>query len=268
MYRRVCAVLGDPVEHTLSPALHNAGYAALGLPFTYVALRVRKGGGARAVDAIRTLHLAGASVTMPLKAEVAAAADRRTPDVARLGVANTLVVDEDGTVTAHNTDVHGIREATREAGLAPRAVLLLGGGGAAHAAAAAFAGCELYVATREGGRRLDAPAHELAWGEPPPVPVDLLVNATPLGMDAKTCAASAAQLASAAAVFDMVYAPAVTPLLAAARAAGKTAVGGLPMLLHQAGAQFELFTGVPAPLEAMRAAVPHDTSGGVQETRR
>jgi len=250
--RRVCAVLGDPVEHSLSPRLHNAGYAALGLPFVYVAFRVPAGGGAAAVAALRALHLAGANVTMPLKEEVVAAADDRSLEVERLHAANTLVVGADGRVSAHNTDVHGVRSALAGIGLAPRTVLLLGAGGAARAAADALAGCRVYVSARRPPRL--ASAVVLPWGAPPPEPVDVLINATPVGMDGRGNPASLAQLGSAAAVFDMIYAPEVTPLLAAARAAGKPALGGLPMLVHQAAASFELFTGVPAPLPALEDA--------------
>jgi shikimate dehydrogenase len=260
------------VIHSLSPALHNAAYEALGVDWVYVAFPVPAGRGAAAVAAMRALRLAGLSVTMPHKADVVAGVDRLGPTAARLGVANTVswAAGRDGAeLVGDSTDGAGFLEALRgDDGFDPaeRNCVVLGAGGAARAITLALAGAgaaTVTVVARKqeagegcaalaGGRFVEADRATSAA-----TLADLVVNTTPLGMaagdglpfDLDPTAFRPEQF-----VVDLVYAPAVTPLLAAARARGATTANGLGMLIHQAAGQVELWTGRPAPLEAMSAA--------------
>jgi shikimate dehydrogenase len=269
----VAGVIGDPVAHSLSPALHNAAFAALGLDWVYVAFPVAAGRAAAAVAAVRALGLSGLSVTMPHKADVAAAVDRLTPTAATLGVVNTIVVS-DGELLGDSTDGPGLVDALRaDEGFDPDGCgcVVLGTGGAARAVtlALATAGARSVVVV---GRRPHAAAACAALAGPAGrvgtvdevTGADLVVNATPVGMDIPTIGEArhpalpldldADRLGAGQLVADLVYAPAVTPLLTVARHQGASAVNGLGMLLHQAGRQIEAWTGQPPPLDAMSAA--------------
>lgn len=260
---RVAAVIGDPVRHSRSPAIHNAAYGALGLDWVYVAFPVPAGRGAEAVAAVRTLGLGGMNVTMPHKADAATACDTLAGDAARLGAVNTVVPAPHGRLEGWNTDGDGLLGALAEAQVEPagRRALVLGAGGAARAAVVALAraGARVGVAARRAGPAAEAAALApgavtVPWSEPLPVGEwDLVVNATPLGMGGRPGPALAG-LSSVHAVVDLVYEPVRTPLLEAAEAAGTRAVDGLGMLVHQAARAFELMTGHPAPLPVMRAA--------------
>ncbi len=260
---RVAAVIGDPVRHSRSPAIHNAAYGALGLDWVYVAFGVPAGRGGDAVAAVRTLGLGGMNVTMPHTGDAAAACDTLAGDAARLGVVNTVVPVPDGRLEGWNTDGDGLLGALAEAQVEPagRRALVLGAGGAARAVVVALAraGAAVGVAARRAGPAAEAAALApgtvtIPWSEPLPVgDWDLVVNATPLGMGGRPGPVLAG-LSSAHAVVDLVYEPVVTPLLQAAAAAGAQAVDGLGMLVHQAARAFELMTGHPAPLPVMHTA--------------
>ncbi|MGH9122072.1 MAG: shikimate dehydrogenase [Acidimicrobiales bacterium] len=273
---RVAGVIGDPVHHSLSPAMHNAAYAALDLDWVYVAFPVPSGRGEEAVGVVRSLGLAGLSVTMPHKAAAAQAVDRLSPTAARLGVVNTVFL-EDGELVGDSTDGAGFVDSLRAEGWDPRGrkVLLLGTGGAARAVCLALAQAgvgEVAVA----GRRPEAVEEcaALAGGSGRSGSVeqadaaDLVVNATPAGMlpgssaprryavieEGLPLGLDAARLGPGQLVVDLVYAPPVTPLLAAAAGRGATTANGLGTLLHQAGRQLSMWTGLAAPLEVMAAA--------------
>ncbi|MDQ3946916.1 MAG: quinate/shikimate dehydrogenase, partial [Actinomycetota bacterium] len=149
---RVAGVIGDPVGHSLSPALHNAAFAAAGLDWVYVAFPVPHGRGGAAVAAARDLGLAGLNVTMPHKADAAAACDELTPDAGALASVNTVVIRPDGRVLGESTDGAGFLAALAEDGIevAARRVLVLGAGGAARAVVLALgrAGAAVTVAAR------------------------------------------------------------------------------------------------------------------------
>lgn len=261
---RVAAVIGDPVAHSLSPALHNAAFAATGIDAVYVAFRVPAGRAAAALDAARTLGLMGLSVTMPHKADAAAHADRRSGTVERLGAANCIVVDDDGGLRAENTDGIGfLRGLGDDAGIIdPNGcrVVVLGAGGAARSVALACveAGAEVALVNRTPDRAREAAA---AVGARPATveavaEADLVVNATPVGMGGDPgTPCDPALLRPGQVAVDLVYDPPVTPWLAALHARGVEAHGGLSMLVHQAAVAFELWTGRSAPLEAMREAL-------------
>jgi shikimate dehydrogenase len=251
------AVLGKPIGHSLSPLLHRAAYAALGLDWRYDALEVD-------VEGLPTLiaglddRWRGLSLTMPLKQAVLPLLDE-VSDLARdVAAANTVLLDG-GRLRGDNTDVHGIVAALAEAGVtSPRRVVVLGGGATARSALAALAGLgersPVLVVRSEPVETLEAAAR---LGVTPRVErfrpellqdCDLLLSTLPPGAADRF----AEHVAEVPALLDVVYDPWPSVL---ARACRGTVVGGDAMLLHQAAAQVELMTGRPAPLEAMRAAL-------------
>jgi shikimate dehydrogenase len=261
---RLGAVIGCPVHHSRSPSLFNAAYAALGLDRVFVAFEVAPGAAGGALVAMRTLGIDHLSVTMPHKTDVANAVDELT-DEARLLDAVNCVVNHDGTLIGHNTDGPGLLAAlAHESGFDPagRSCAVVGAGGAARAVVLALAragASEVVVVNRT---RANAESAALLAGPSGRVGsasdlggVDLVVDATPSGMAGQPdLSFDPSVLTHGQLVADLVYHPAQTPLVAAARAQGITAVNGLGMLVHQAAVQFELVTGVPAPLKAMWAA--------------
>ncbi len=264
---RVAGVIGDPVRHSASPALHNAAYAALGLDYVYVAFPVPAGRGADAVRAMPVLGLVGLNVTMPHKADAARACDDLSTDARALGAVNTVVLRPDGRVFGDSTDGEGFLRSLHDDGVDPagRSVVVLGAGGAARAVVLALgrAGAHVVVAARRDDAARDA-AELAPGGEGRGVDglascvasFDIVVNATPLGMRGESPPFDPDALTPRHAVVDLVYHPAETPLLAAARARGvRVASNGLGMLIHQAALAFRAMTGHEAPLEAMRAAL-------------
>ncbi len=267
---RVAAVIGNPIDHSLSPRLHNSAFVETGLDWVYVAFQVDSG--SAAVEAMRTLGLAGLSVTMPLKQEVAAAADEQTEAVARLGSANTLFWRDDK-IWADSTDGDGFVAAyEHEFGrsLAGRRVGVLGAGGAACSIveASARGGAEaILVVNRSRENALGVAeisdrcfvAEAAALAE-----VDVIVNATSVGMKGgpapEQLPLPSDVLGPNHDVVDIVYNPRRTPLLTVAEQNGARISGGLGMLIHQAGLQFERWTGVEAPLEHMRETVLSNNS--------
>lgn len=260
---RVCAVVGSPIRHSLSPALHNAAFEAAGLDWTYVAFEVGSGSGRAAVEAARTLGLAGLSVTMPLKAEVAEAVDDLSPTAAALRSVNCVVADGDRLI-GHSTDGAGFLASLEGVDVAGRRCLVLGAGGAARAVIHALAGVGASVSVWNRTAERAAAAAALAGPSgtvvetPSPRGFDVIVNATSAGMagtdGADTLLVDPALLSPGAAVVDLVYHPQRTPVLTAAAARGVTVVGGLGMLVHQAAEAFRLWTGQPPPIDVMMAA--------------
>jgi shikimate dehydrogenase len=263
---RVVAVLGWPVEHSLSPVIHNAAFDALGLDWTYVALPVADGGVPEAVAGLVALGFAGANVTMPHKEAVADAVDRVSEDAERLRAVNTIEVIG-GASVGHNTDAPGFsRFLERDAAFDPagRTALLYGAGGAARACALALARAgltRLVVALRVPARAKDLEAaldgfptkvDVVAFDEARTVGADLLVNATPLGVHDEDLPLPG--LGASTVAVDLLYRPAITPLQRAVRAAGGAAFGGLGLLLQQAALSFEIWTAQEPPLQVMSAA--------------
>jgi shikimate dehydrogenase len=194
-HTRLTAVIGDPVRHSLSPVMHNAAFAATGLDWLFVALPVARGAGGRALDAIRVLGLEGLSVTMPHKADAAAACDEVRGDAARLRSVNCVSRGAGGTLVGESTDGEGFVRALRDAGHDPDGLnaLVLGAGGAARAVllALAQAGAQVRVSARRPDAAADAAGladglRTVAWSEVGAVAraADLIVNATPIGMGA------------------------------------------------------------------------------------
>jgi shikimate dehydrogenase len=262
----VVGVIGYPVRHSLSPLLHNTAFAALGLNWTSVAFEVAPGQTGPALDGMRALGLAGLSVTMPHKAEAAVRVDECSAVATKLGAVN-CVINRDGTLRGENTDGAGfLASLARAAGFDPagKRCLVIGAGGAARAVVLALAdeGATVTVINRTPARAQEVAALAgAAARDVPPAEADLVVNATPVGMEGASAGGGdwlvpPAILHPGQLVVDLVYAPRPTRWLAAAAAAGARTVDGLGMLVHQAAAQLELWTGMPAPVDAMwRAAV-------------
>lgn len=274
---KVCGIFGCPVEHTFSPALHNAAFVTTGLDYVYVPFEVAPRSLAAAVEAIRALGLVGVNVTVPHKEAVLPLLDGLSEEAARIGAVNTIV-NREGYLYGDNTDGKGYLKALREAGFAPagRTVLFLGAGGSARAVAVqlALAGASKLVFTN----RTEARAADLArliaektgiqvdlvtWpeqaGDKLPTKTladaDLVVQATSLGMSPKvyeTVPLPFASFRPGQVASDLVYNPVETLFLKKARLAGAVTVSGLGMLLHQGALAFELWTGIPAPLAVMR----------------
>ena len=274
---QVCAVIGDPVAHSLSPAIHNAAFQERGLDFVYVGYRVDPKDVDKAIAGVRGFGMRGLSVTIPHKVAVMELLDEIDPVARGIGALNTVVREEDGRLLGYNTDASGALAALRAAGtpLEGSRVVLVGSGGAARAIAFALVS-EAKIAgltiTDIDKKLLEGLAADLsALGKAPIdtalsedatyarlVPdAQVLINASPLGMSPKTDATpvDAAHLHAGLTVFDVVYNPLRTRLLQEAHSAGCRTVPGAEMFIQQAVAQFELWTGVDAPVEVMRRVV-------------
>jgi shikimate dehydrogenase len=262
---RLAGVIGDPVRHSLSPILHNIAYKVLGLDWVYVAFEVPADATTAALAAARAFDLVGLSVTMPHKTAAADACNRLTDTSRALRSVNTVTL-VDGMLDGDSTDGLGFVRSVQETGHEPAGTraLVLGAGGAARAVARALA--DAGAAVTVTARRPDAAqaAATLAGPDPTTVPwssrdvavadTDLLVNATPVGMDGSDSPVAAAALHRDLVVADLVYHPLETPLLVAARQAGAATIDGLGMLVHQAALQVERWSGQPAPVAEMRSA--------------
>ena len=269
-------LIGDPVGHSISPRFQQAAFDAAGVTACYEAWLTPAADLAQRVASLRAPDALGANVTVPHKQAVMALLDQLDPAAAATGAVNTLV-QRGGRLTGYNTDVVGFVEAVKHEGgldLAGTRVVVLGAGGSARAVvhglieagaaaitvlarrpAAAEALAQAFGGRRVVGGLLPASPAEV---ETALAGCDVLVNCTPVGMwhgaaeDGLPLPAEA--LRSSLAVVDIVANPLVTPLLAAATAAGCRTLGGLPMLVRQGAASFTLWTGQPAPLDVMFAA--------------
>jgi len=272
---RLVGVIGWPIEHSVSPPMHNAAFAALGLDWCYVPFAVRPLHLAEAVEGIKALGMRGVNVTVPHKQRLLRLVDELSPTARAIGAVNTVVIEE-GTLIGHNTDARGFLRALGEQGFSTEgcSALLLGAGGAGRAVAHALVsvGARLVILNRTPAR-----AHSLAaeyadideraslraglldretLGHEAPR-AQLVVNATPQGTWPNVDTSPWPEdvpFPSQALLFDLVYNPRETRLMRQARAAGASAVGGLRMLVHQGAEAFEMWTGVRPPIEVMYAA--------------
>ena len=264
---RLFGVFGRPVVHSVSPAIHNAAFGATGFDGAYLPLEASDA--ADALTFAEAIGLSGASITSPFKAALLAGADEVDESARLCGAANTLRLDG-GRRLVRNTDMAGFLEPldTRGIVLVKTRVAVVGTGGAARAVVSALGARHACVTVY--GRR-QTPADTVAMladggtgrvGTPAAGSWDLLVNATPVGSwpDVEASPVPPGSLAGGRAVYDLVYKPVGTSLLAAAKAAGCIPIGGLEMLVAQAIEQFEWWTGLPAPREAMRLAAAERSS--------
>lgn len=272
---KVYAVLGDPISHSMSPAMHNAAFGALGMPCIYHAFRVRPLDLKDAIYGAKALGFGGLNLTIPLKEEALKYVEP-DPIAARIGAINTI--DFADGITGHNTDGIGAMRALEDAGVpvAGRNVLIIGAGGAARAIAFQFgySGGEIVIAnrTRERADRLasDVSAGLSELGKTPSIEsiglgaipekiadADILINATSVGMhpDVDATPVPAGLLRPGLAVFDIVYNPRRTRLLLEAERRGATIVEGVRMLVHQGAEAFSIWTGRKPPVDVMVAAV-------------
>jgi shikimate dehydrogenase len=270
----VVGVIGWPVKHSLSPPMHNAAFAELGLEWAYVPLPVYPDHVAEAVRGLRALGFAGANVTVPHKQAVLAHLDDVSRAAQVIGAVNTIVV-RDGSLYGDNTDASGFITSLREVGFDPAGTycVLLGAGGSARAIAHSLADAGalqvcIYNRTFSRARDLcrdmakfytDVRFEPASLGDLTTIgdDTDLVVNATSLGMWPDTEASPWPRdvtLPGHLTVCDLVYNPQETLFLVQARAVGAETVNGLGMLVHQGAAAFEMWTGRPAPVETMREA--------------
>lgn len=270
-HTRAAGVIGSPIRHSLSPAIFNAAFSAAGLDWAYLAFEVPEGAAGLAMAGVRALGLEGVSVTMPHKAAVIDGLDALTEDAEALGAVN-CVSRRGGVLHGDNTDGRGFLDALRlDEGIdvAGSRCAVVGAGGAGRAVARALGqagAASIAVINRsappaELAVRLAGPAARLGTAADVGS-ADLVVNATPLGMgvvvsttgEPEPLPVDVDRLSTGQVVIDLVYHPAVTPLLAAARDRGLRTVNGLGMLIHQAAHAFRLWTNEDPPLEAMSAA--------------
>jgi shikimate dehydrogenase len=266
-----CGVIGNPVEHSLSPAIHNAAFQRLGLDFVYLAWKVEALGDA--VKGLRALgNFRGASVTIPHKVAVLPFLDDVDETARHIGAINTIVA-QNGRLFGTNTDATGALHALKEGGAPLKdGVVILGSGGAARAIAFALAAeagirrMQLLGIDDQERKGLAADLREKTAVELADAFLDeqslknalaetgVLIHCTPIGMSpntGRTCV-PAHLLQRGLTIMDIVYNPRETQLLADAKAAGCRTISGLEMFLYQAAAQFERWTGKPAPVQVMR----------------
>ena len=264
---RVAGVIGSPVRHSLSPALHNAAFAQLAVDWVYAAFEVAPGSAPAALEAMRALGLGGLSVTMPHKEAVATAVDAFDPAAAALRSVNTVVPQADGSLKGYSTDGAGFVASLAAAGVtvAGRSMCVLGAGAAARSIVDALArdgAARITVVNRTASTAHDAV--QLAGGvgvvgSPADVrDADIVVNATSVGMGADELPCDPALLRAGQVVADLVYHPRVTALLRAAHAAGAHPVDGLGMLVHQAALQQQLWHGLLPDVAVMAAAAERE----------
>lgn len=258
-------IIGDPVAHSLSPAMHNAALQALGINQLYDRWHTPAADLPTRVQSLRSEGMLGANVTLPHKVAIAGLLDRTVAIAQELGAVNTVVREADGSLTGHNTDAPALQASLQAYGadLAHQRAVILGAGGAARAALWALrnAGCQqisLINRTLSSAQALVLP-HELALAADDRrvaeqlANASLLINVTSLGWkDADPAPLDLALLHADLMVYDTVYRQ--TPLLRAAAACGAAHYDGLDMLVRQAGLAFSLWFKQPAPLEIMRAA--------------
>jgi shikimate dehydrogenase len=270
----LAGVLGFPVAHSRSPDMHNAAFRAVGLDWRYVRLPVPPALFVETVRALPASGFRGANVTIPHKHAALALADERTPSADAIGAANTLSFTDEGAIEAHNTDAPGFLAALGEDEARGLRALVLGAGGAGRAVAWALreAGAAEVAVWNRTPERAKALADDLGvTAILRPATCDLLVNATSVGLEPRLDEAPTLealgldQLDPPRIVADLVYGHEPTPLLEWAKRAGSRTVGGLEVLVRQGALSFERWTGVEAPLDAMRAAAASrpdlDTAG-------
>ncbi|OPY57865.1 MAG: Shikimate dehydrogenase [Pelotomaculum sp. PtaU1.Bin035] len=278
---KVCGVFGCPIEHSFSPAMHNAAFSALDLDFVYVPFPVEPGNLPAAVEAVKSLGLAGVNVTVPHKQAVLSLLDEITGEARLIGAVNTIV-NNSGRLIGDNTDGRGFLRALKEkAGFTPAAkkILILGAGGAARAVAvqSALAGArKVFLSNRSKNRaevladlvtmKSGVEVEVVPWpgcGEEPDLAealycADLVVQTTPVGMypnEGSTIQLPYTLFRPGQVACDLVYNPVETLFLKSASQAGATVVDGLGMLLYQGVLAFELWTGASAPVDIMRKAL-------------
>lgn len=264
---RVAAVIGSPVRHSLSPAIHNTAFAQLGLDWVYAAFDVSPGEAQSALDAMRTLRLGGLSVTMPHKEAVAGAVDSLDPAAAALRSVNTVVPQSDGSLMGYSTDGAGFVASLAAVGVsvANRTVCVLGAGAAARSIVDALGrsgAARVAVINRTAAAAEEAALLAGAVGVVGSLTdlgdAHIVINATSVGMGGDEMPCDPSALHAGQVVADIVYHPRDTALLRSARSAGATTVEGLGMLVHQAALQQQLWHGLLPDVAVMAVAAERE----------
>ena len=265
---KMYCIIGDPVHHSLSPGMQNAAFSALGLNSTYIAFRVSLGELKESIDSLRAVNMSGFNVTIPHKIEVTKCLDELDATAKQAGAVNT-VHNIEGIFRGYNTDMHGFIEPLhkRKVSFDGMTVLLLGAGGAARAIIVALArekgigkvvianrdqnrGAELASLGNGIGLKCEAVPFDKAASVSQDA--DMTVNSTSIGLNNEPSPISYENIKKGSIVYDIVYRPAVTDLIENARSAEAHVVHGYEMLLEQGARAFEIWTGLPAPRDAMK----------------
>ena len=270
---RLCGIIGDPIEHTMSPVMHNAAFRQMGLDYFYIPFKVKQGELAKAMEGVRALNIRGLNVTIPHKVAIIQFLDELDHLAEMIGAVNTIVND-DGLLTGYNTDGAGFLQALLERKIEPRGknIVILGAGGASRA-------ISLFLADRGAHLVILNRALELDWAEELASRIsqtftkevealelnrenlarvldraNIVVNATSVGMtpNIDETPVTSDLLKPGLIIFDIVYNPIKTRLLREAEAAGAKTISGLDMLVWQGALAFEKWTGLKAPVELMR----------------
>ena len=274
MLTRICGIIGDPIEHTVSPAMHNAAFKNKGVDYLYLPFGVKREELGKAIEGMRALNIRGLNITIPHKVAVMQFLDNLDPLADRIGAVNTIVNDG-GVLTGYNTDATGFLQALLEKGIEPKGkkVVILGAGGAARAISFILAerGSSLVILNRTWDKakvcadriseifqseaaalKLDRENLAAALSQ-----ADILINTTSVGMspDINETPVVSNLLKPNLVVFDIVYNPIKTRLQKEAEAAGAITISGLDMLVWQGALAFEKWTGLKAPVEVMREKV-------------
>jgi len=271
---KLCGVIGDPIEHTMSPTIHNAAFIQMGLDYIYIPFHVKEEELGKAIDGMRALNIRGLNVTLPHKVTIIPFLDELDPLVEKIGAVNT-VTNDDGVLKGSNTDASGFVQALLERGIEPKGkkVLILGAGGASRAISFILSerGAHLIILNRRLERaevlaswlltifNTEVEALELVEENLARAldGVDILVNATSVGMspNINETPLPSNLLRRGLIVSDIVYNPIKTRLLREAEEAGAETVSGVDMFVWQGALSFERWTGVRAPIELMRDEV-------------
>src|ERR1700723_3749491 len=257
---RVYGVAGDPVAHSLSPAIMNAAFRRENVNAVYLALHAKTI--KDLITCVREIPIHGLSITMPYKQAILPYLDTTHTHPTKVGACNTVVRGQDGKLYGFNTDVAGIvRPIEQRLGIEGAKVLVLGAGGAARAAVFGLKerGADVWILNRSSakGQKLarQAKAHNMKRADLHKIAFDVIINATPVGMgNTRDCPLKDEEI-QARLVFDMVYDPVETHLLRVARTKGIAVIPGVEMFVQQAARQFEIWTGKPAPANDMLRAV-------------
>lgn len=261
------AVIGDPIDHSLSPALHNASFAFLGLDCTYIAYRIPKGELDAGIADLKKIGIAGFNVTIPHKVDMMRLLDEADPECRTVGATNT-VVNTDGHLKGYNTDVEGFLDPIRrrKIGCSGQDALVVGAGGAARAIVAAFAkekARKITIANRTlenaealakfaRGLGVESDGVDISTAGDIASRYKFIVNATSVGLKGSGLPISTKNITQDSIVYDIVYMPVETQLIVEAKEKKAAVIYGWEMLIAQAMKSFEIWTGRPAPYEAMK----------------
>ncbi len=266
-------VIGDPISHSLSPLIHNASFAALKLNYSYIAFRVPSSELEVSVNSLKTINIAGFNVTIPHKVDIINYVDELSEDAKTAGAINT-VKNENGKFIGFNTDISGLIAPLEERKFSFKdsEILILGAGGSCRAALVGLSKKginKITIVNRDQkkinevvllGKNLGLNCIPLDYNDQNILnkvseKSNLIINTTSIGLNNETNPLKSDFMNKDAIVFDIVYRPLYTDLLNKAKSAGCHIVFGYEMLLHQAAKSFEIWTGLPAPLETMKKSL-------------